>query len=92
VTEQQLLDLAAFETSSAFTEVERSKPEGRPCTEPPRPVSCGYRWHTAWGPFFELVPAWTEAFFASCAPGYIGNVVSPELVEELRRLGARPAD
>lgn len=41
------------------------------------------QWNTAWDPFFELDPAWTEAFIAAGAPVYIGNVISPKLAELL---------
>ena len=41
------------------------------------------QWNTAWDPFFELDPAWTEAFIAAGAPVYIGNVLSPKLAELL---------
>jgi alkylhydroperoxidase/carboxymuconolactone decarboxylase family protein YurZ len=41
------------------------------------------QWNEAWDPFFELDPAWTEAFIAAGAPVYIGNVSSPRLAELL---------
>jgi alkylhydroperoxidase/carboxymuconolactone decarboxylase family protein YurZ len=41
------------------------------------------QWNTAWDPFFELDPVWTEAFIAAGAPVYIGNVLSPKLAELL---------
>lgn len=41
------------------------------------------QWNTAWEPFFELDPAWTEAFIAAGAPVYIGGVFSPKLAELL---------
>jgi alkylhydroperoxidase/carboxymuconolactone decarboxylase family protein YurZ len=41
------------------------------------------QWNTAWDPFFELDPVWTEAFFAAGAPVYIGGVLSPKLAELL---------
>lgn len=41
------------------------------------------QWNTAWDPFFELEPNWTEAFIAAGAPVYIGNVFSPKLAELL---------
>jgi alkylhydroperoxidase/carboxymuconolactone decarboxylase family protein YurZ len=41
------------------------------------------QWNTAWDPFFELDPVWTEAFIAAGAPVYIGNVFSPKLAELL---------
>lgn len=41
------------------------------------------QWNTAWDPFFELDPLWTEEFIAAGAPVYIGNVLSPKLAELL---------
>lgn len=41
------------------------------------------QWNTAWDPFFELDPVWTEAFIAAGAPVYVGNVLSPKLAELL---------
>lgn len=41
------------------------------------------QWNAAWEPFFALDPAWTEAFIATGAPVYIGNVFSPKLAELL---------
>jgi alkylhydroperoxidase/carboxymuconolactone decarboxylase family protein YurZ len=41
------------------------------------------QWNNAWDPFFELDPAWTEAFIAAGAPVYIGDVLSPKLAELL---------
>ncbi|WP_165235451.1 carboxymuconolactone decarboxylase family protein [Aquisphaera insulae] len=40
-------------------------------------------WNTAWDPFFDLDPSWTEAFIAAGAPVYIGHVLSPKLAELL---------
>ena len=41
------------------------------------------QWNTAWDPFFELAPEWTEAFIAAGAPVYIGGVLEPKLAELL---------
>ena len=41
------------------------------------------QWNTAWDPFFELDPAWTEEFIAAGAPVYIGDVFPPKLAELL---------
>jgi alkylhydroperoxidase/carboxymuconolactone decarboxylase family protein YurZ len=41
------------------------------------------QWNTAWDPFFDLDPVWTEAFIAAGAPVYIGGVLSPKLAELL---------
>jgi AhpD family alkylhydroperoxidase len=41
------------------------------------------QWNTAWDPFFELDPEWTEQFIAAGAPVYIGTVLSPKDAELL---------
>jgi alkylhydroperoxidase/carboxymuconolactone decarboxylase family protein YurZ len=41
------------------------------------------QWNTAWDPFFQLDPVWTEEFIAAGAPVYIGRVLSPKLAELL---------
>jgi alkylhydroperoxidase/carboxymuconolactone decarboxylase family protein YurZ len=41
------------------------------------------QWNTAWDPFFELDPMWTEAFIAAGAPVYTGGVLAPKLAELL---------
>jgi alkylhydroperoxidase/carboxymuconolactone decarboxylase family protein YurZ len=41
------------------------------------------QWNTAWDPFFQLDPVWTEEFIAAGAPVYIGGVLPPKLAELL---------
>jgi alkylhydroperoxidase/carboxymuconolactone decarboxylase family protein YurZ len=41
------------------------------------------QWNTAWDPFFEIDPVWTEQFIAAGAPVYIGGVLAPKLAELL---------
>jgi alkylhydroperoxidase/carboxymuconolactone decarboxylase family protein YurZ len=41
------------------------------------------QWNTAWDPFFELDPVWTEAFITAGAPVYVGGILSPKLAELL---------
>ena len=41
------------------------------------------QWNTAWDPFFQLDPVWTEEFMAAGAPVYVGGVLSPKLAELL---------
>jgi alkylhydroperoxidase/carboxymuconolactone decarboxylase family protein YurZ len=41
------------------------------------------QWNSAWDPFFELDPAWTDAFFATAAPVYARGVLSPKDLELL---------
>jgi alkylhydroperoxidase/carboxymuconolactone decarboxylase family protein YurZ len=39
------------------------------------------QWNTAWDPFFELDPRWTDQFFAFGATLYQGGVFTPKEVE-----------
>ena len=41
------------------------------------------QWNTAWDPFFELDPAWTDEFFAAAIPLYKSSVMSPKELELL---------
>ncbi len=41
------------------------------------------QWNTAWDPFFELDPAWTDEFFAAAIPMYKSGVISPKELELL---------
>ena len=54
---------------------------------PPTPA-CGAmrvvgRWNTAWDPFYDLDPAWTDAFFATGIGIYKSGVMSAKDVELL---------
>lgn len=40
-------------------------------------------WNTAWDPFYELDPEWTEQFMAAGIPVYAGGVLTPKLAELL---------
>ncbi len=59
----------------------------RPSTRPTTPACDAMRavgqWNTAWDPFFELDPAWTDQFFATAIPMYKSGVMSPKEVELL---------
>jgi len=62
------------------------KPAGRQGT--PVTPSCDKmkaigQWNTAWDPFYELDPVWTDQFFAVGAQFYSGTVFSPKEVELL---------
>jgi len=39
------------------------------------------QWNTAWDPFFELDPTWTDEFFATAIPMYKNGVIPPKEVE-----------
>lgn len=41
------------------------------------------QWNTAWDPFYELDPVWTDQFFAVGAGIYTGGVFSPKDIELL---------
>jgi alkylhydroperoxidase/carboxymuconolactone decarboxylase family protein YurZ len=41
------------------------------------------QWNTAWDPFFQLDPVWTEEFMAAGAPVYVSGVLPPKLAELL---------
>jgi len=41
------------------------------------------QWNTAWDPFFELSPGWTDQFFAFGASVYKSGVFTPKFVELL---------
>jgi hypothetical protein len=36
------------------------------------------QWNTAWDPFFELDPMWTDEFFATAIPIYKSGVLPPK--------------
>ena len=41
------------------------------------------QWNTAWDPFFDLDPVWTDQFFAIAAAIYQKGVLSPKFIELL---------
>ena len=41
------------------------------------------QWNSAWDPFYELDPAWTDQFFATAVPVYASGVMSAKEVELL---------
>ena len=55
--------------------------------KPPTPACDAMRamgqWNTAWDPFFELSPEWTDQFFAFGASIYKSTVFTPKFVELL---------
>jgi alkylhydroperoxidase/carboxymuconolactone decarboxylase family protein YurZ len=60
-------------------------PTARTKSDPATPACDAMRtvgqWNTAWDPFFELDPSWTDAFFATAIPMYQSGVMSPKEVE-----------
>jgi alkylhydroperoxidase/carboxymuconolactone decarboxylase family protein YurZ len=61
------------------------KPAGGPKPETPAcdAMRAIGQWNTAWDPFYELSPAWTDQFFAFGASIYKGGVVTPRFLELL---------
>jgi alkylhydroperoxidase/carboxymuconolactone decarboxylase family protein YurZ len=59
------------------------KPAGGPKTETPAcdAMRAMGQWNTAWDPFYELSPAWTDQFFALAASIYKSSVVTPRFME-----------
>lgn len=62
-----------------------AKPTPKPAEATPAcdKMKAAGQWNAAWEPFFELDPAWTEAFIASGAPVYLGGLFPPKLAELL---------
>ncbi|MFO1091342.1 MAG: carboxymuconolactone decarboxylase family protein [Hyphomicrobiales bacterium] len=71
--------------------LEEAKAAGVPASAklapPPTPACDKIRamgqWNDAWNPFFDLDPAWTDAFMAAGANVYASGVFEPKLVELL---------
>jgi alkylhydroperoxidase/carboxymuconolactone decarboxylase family protein YurZ len=70
--------------------LEEAKAAGKqPATKPPAPTpACGKmkaigQWNTAWDPFYQLDPVWTDAFMATGAGIYGSGVMSPKDTELL---------
>jgi len=58
----------------------RGKGEPTPSCDKMREIG---QWNTAWDPFFELDPVWTDQFFATALGLYQGGVMSAKDVELL---------
>ncbi len=58
----------------------RGKGEPTPFCDKMREIG---QWNTAWDPFFELDPVWTDQFFAAAAGIYTAGVFTPRFVELL---------
>lgn len=41
------------------------------------------QWNTAWDPFYQLDPVWTDEFFSTAIPAYSRGVLSPKDLELL---------
>jgi alkylhydroperoxidase/carboxymuconolactone decarboxylase family protein YurZ len=60
--------------------VGRGKDEPTPSCDKMRAIG---QWNTAWDPFFELDPAFTDQLFAVVGPLYQSGVLTPKLLELL---------
>jgi alkylhydroperoxidase/carboxymuconolactone decarboxylase family protein YurZ len=60
--------------------VGRGKDKPTPSCDKMRAIG---QWNTAWDPFFELDPAFTDQLFAVVGPLYQGGVLTPKLLELL---------
>jgi alkylhydroperoxidase/carboxymuconolactone decarboxylase family protein YurZ len=58
----------------------RKAPTATPACDAMRAIG---QWNTAWDPFFELDPTWTDEFFATAIPMYKSRVLPPKDVELL---------
>ncbi len=59
---------------------QRDKSEPTPFCDRMRAIG---QWNTAWDPFFQLDPVWTDQFFATAVGVYQSGVLSPKDVELL---------
>jgi alkylhydroperoxidase/carboxymuconolactone decarboxylase family protein YurZ len=60
------------------------EPVAKPATTPAcdRMKAIG-QWNTAWEPFYELDPVWTEQFMATGLDIYASNLFTPKVIELL---------
>lgn len=70
--------------------IEEMKAAGVTASDAPKPPTpaCDVmreigQWNTAWDPFFDLSPGWTDDFFALAANIYQGGVFTPRFIEML---------
>ena len=72
------------EAKAAGVTPTRKTPAATPACDAMRAIG---QWNTAWDPFFELDPTWTDEFFATAIPMYKSGVLSPKDVELLSIAG-----
>ena len=68
------------EAKAAGVQLQKKSKEPTPASDKMRAIG---QWNTAWDPFFELDPVWTDEYFAAAAGIYAGGVLSPKDVELL---------
>ena len=66
--------------AAGVTPAVRGKGKPTPACDQMRAIG---QWNTAWDPFFELDPVWTDQFFAAAAGVYTGGVCTPKFIELL---------
>jgi len=67
-------------TAAGTKPAQRGKGEPTPFCDKMRGIG---QWNSAWGPFFELDPVWTDQFFATAVGVYQSGVLSPKDIELL---------
>ena len=68
------------EAKAAGAQLQKKTKEPTPASDKMREIG---QWNTAWDPFFEVDPVWTDAYFAAAAGIYTRGVLSPKDVELL---------
>ena len=63
------------EAKAAGVTPTRKTPAATPACDAMRAIG---QWNTAWDPFFELDPVWTDQFFATAIPMYKSGVLPPK--------------
>ena len=66
------------EAKAAGVTPTRKTPPATPACDAMRTIG---QWNTAWDPFFELDPTWTDQFFATAIPMYKSGVIPPKEIE-----------
>jgi alkylhydroperoxidase/carboxymuconolactone decarboxylase family protein YurZ len=68
------------EAKAAGVTPTRKAPAATPACDVMRAIG---QWNTAWDPFFELDPVWTDQFFAAAIPMYKSGALAPKEIEFL---------
>jgi alkylhydroperoxidase/carboxymuconolactone decarboxylase family protein YurZ len=68
------------EAKAAGVTPTRKTPAATPACDAMRAIG---QWNTAWDPFFELDPTWTDQFFATAIPMYKSGALPPKEIELL---------
>jgi alkylhydroperoxidase/carboxymuconolactone decarboxylase family protein YurZ len=68
------------EAKSTGAQLQKKTKEPTPAADKMKAIG---QWNTAWDPFFEVDPVWTDEYFAAAAGIYTDGVLSPKDVELL---------